>query len=147
MANRIRDATFSLDGETFHVSANKDPHTLHGGKIGFDKANWTVSSIGENSVTFQHISPAGDMGYPGTLIATATYSLADNGEVSILYTATTDKSTIVNLVNHSYFNLSLTVSGMSYSSSLHDNPSTARILSWTMCSPSMLLSTHLLTSS
>ena len=109
VANRIRDSTFSLDGETFHVSANKAPHTLHGGKVGFDKANWTVSSIGDNSVSFQHISSAGDMGYPGTLTATATYSLADNGEVTVQYTATTDKTTIVNLVNHSYFNLSLTV--------------------------------------
>ena len=110
MANRIRDSTFSLDGQPYTVSANKDPHTLHGGETGFNKANWTVTSTTDNSVTFQHVSPAGDMGYPGTLTATATYRLAESGEVEVEYTATTDSPTIVNLVNHSYFNLSKEVS-------------------------------------
>ncbi len=110
VANRIRDATFTLDGTTHHVSANASPHTLHGGETGFGKANWTALSTSENSVTFQHVSPSGDMGYPGTLTARVTYSLAENGEVGIEYTATTDSTTIVNLVNHAYFNLAQQVS-------------------------------------
>ena len=107
MANRIRDSKFTLDGAEFCVSANKDPHTLHGGAVGFDKANWTVQSYDPegSSVTFKHVSPAGDMGYPGTLTATAKYSLTESGEVMVQYNATTDTPTIVNLVNHTYFNL------------------------------------------
>lgn len=110
VANRIREAKFTLDGNNYKVSVNKSPHTLHGGKVGFDKANWKVLSTQENSVTFQHVSPSGDMGYPGTLTATATYGLTESGEVMVEYTATTDKPTIVNLVNHSYFNLAQKVS-------------------------------------
>lgn len=112
VANRIRDSTFSLDGQTFTVSANVSPHTLHGGEVGFNKANWEVLSTSDDSVTFQHVSPAGDMGYPGTLTARATYQLAESGEVKVQYTATTDVPTIVNLVNHSYFNLSNNVRKM-----------------------------------
>ena len=109
MANRMRDAKFSLDGSTYEVSANVPPHTLHGGKTGFNKADWSVLSVGEESVSLQHESPAGDMGYPGTLTAVATYTLTPAGEVKVEYTATTDKPTIVNLVNHTYFNLAQTV--------------------------------------
>lgn len=105
VANRIRDAKFTLDGQTHQISANVPPHTLHGGVIGFNKADWSVLSVGEESVCFQHVSPAGDMGYPGSLTATATYSLSEVGEVMVEYSATTDKPTIVNLVNHTYFNL------------------------------------------
>ena len=100
-----------MDGRTYTVSANKAPHTLHGGEVGFNKANWKVLSTTDNSVTFQHVSPSCDMGYPGTLTANATYQLCENGEVKVEYTATTDSPTIVNLVNHSYFNLSKSVSG------------------------------------
>ena len=109
VANRIRDAKFSLDGTTYHLSPNASPHTLHGGETGFNKANWTVLAVGENSVTFKHVSPDGDMGYPGTLEATVTYTLSENNEVTIVYQATSDSPTIVNLVNHTYFNLASTV--------------------------------------
>lgn len=107
VANRIRDSTFILDGETYELSANASPHTLHGGVVGFNKKNWTVRSVDEkgSSVTFEYTSPSGEMGYPGTLTATATYSLSESGEVKVQYTATTDATTIVNLVNHTYFNL------------------------------------------
>ena len=105
VANRIRDAKFILDGQTYEVSANVTPHTLHGGETGFNKADWSVLKVGEESVCFQHVSRAGDMGYPGTLTATVTYSLTSTGEVMVEYSATTDKPTIVNLVNHTYFNL------------------------------------------
>lgn len=114
VANRIRDAKFVLDGKVHSVSANKAPHTLHGGEEGFNKKNWTVRSKGENSVTFEYISPSGEMGYPGTLTATVCYSLAENGEVTVQYTATTDTPTIVNLVNHTYFNLAQKVWWVSY---------------------------------
>ncbi len=110
MANRIREASFVLDGEEYFVSANKSPHTLHGGENGFDKFDWSVSSVDENSVTFTHESPSGDMGYPGTLKAKATYTLTEDGQVKIEYEAVTDKPTIVNLVNHTYFNLAEKVS-------------------------------------
>jgi aldose 1-epimerase len=109
VANRIRDARFTLDGVTYNVSANKPPHTLHGGEEGFNKKNWTIKSIKGDSVTFEYTSPAGEMGYPGTLTATATYSLTASGEVKVQYTATTDKLTIANLVNHTYFNLAQAV--------------------------------------
>ncbi len=106
VANRIGDASFSVEGTKCSVSQNIPPHTLHGGVVGFNKANWIVEkTVGQNSVTFSHESPDGDMGYPGKVVAKATYTLTDEGEVLVEYEATTDKPTIVNLVNHAYFNL------------------------------------------
>ena len=105
VANRIRDATFTVEGQECHVSANIPPHTLHGGVVGFNKANWAVHSVGDNSVTFCLTSPDGDMSYPGEVVTKATYTLTEEGEVMVQYEATTDKPTIVNLVNHAYFNL------------------------------------------
>ena len=69
------------------------------------QANWTVKSTTSNSISMEHVSPSGDQGYPGTLTATVTYTLTDSNEVTITYGAVTDATTIVNLVNHTYFNL------------------------------------------
>lgn len=114
-ANRIAHATFSLDGTTYQVPANDGPNSLHGGNEGFDKRNWTVAAVDNEtvSVTFQLISPDGDQGYPGTLNVTATYQLDDNNRLSVEYTARSDAPTIVNLTNHVYWNLSGEGSGFS----------------------------------
>ncbi len=108
-ANRIGKGRFSLDGKTYQLALNNNGvAALHGGVKGFDKAVWKVLDVKRGavaSVTFGHVSPDGDEGYPGTLTATATYALDDNNQLTITYGATTDKPTIVNLTNHALFNL------------------------------------------
>ncbi|MGC4192863.1 MAG: aldose epimerase family protein [Thermomicrobiales bacterium] len=107
-ANRIRNAQFPLDGETVHVTANKAPHSAHGGARPFDKYVWDAEAVETEDgpgVRFTHVSPDGDEGYPGTLTATVTYTLTADDGLKLAYTATTDKLTVVNLTNHVYFNL------------------------------------------
>jgi aldose 1-epimerase len=105
VANRIANATFTLDGHTYKLEANNGPHSLHGGKKGFDKHAWHGEPAGGASVRLSRTSPDGEEGYPGNLKVTVTYTLTDNDELRIDYEATTDKATPVNLTNHSYFNL------------------------------------------
>ena len=109
VANRIGGAKFTLDGKEYVLAANNGVNHLHGGRKGFDKVVWKVKSTAQGpdsaSVTFSHFSPDGDEGYPGGLTVLVTYSLNDAGELRIDYSATTDKPTIINLTNHSYFNL------------------------------------------
>ena len=107
-ANRIAKGRFTLDGKHYQLPLNDGPNSLHGGSKGFDKVNWTVTRVTaapEPSVTMQYVSPDGDQGYPGTLTVTATYTLTDSNELKIDYRATTDKPTIVNISNHTYWNL------------------------------------------
>ena len=107
-ANRIAGARFMLDGRDYQVPVNDGGNALHGGTRGFDKQLWDVVAVGSGaaaSVTLRHVSPDGDMGYPGTLTVDATYALDGAGQLSIDYTATTDRSTIVNITNHAYWNL------------------------------------------
>ena len=107
-ANRIAHGQFILDGKTYQVPLNDGPHALHGGIKGFDKVNWHVIEItsgAEPSVTLQYVSPDGDMGFPGTLTVNATYTLNSNNQLSIDYSARTDKTTAVNISNHTYWNL------------------------------------------
>ena len=104
-ANRIRDGKFSLDGKQYQLTVNDGPNHLHGGVKGLDKAVWKIDAVGKDSVTLSTTSPDGDQGYPGTLKVTATYSLNDKNELKLEYRATTDKPTVLNLTNHSYFNL------------------------------------------
>ena len=107
-ANRIAKGRFLLDGQTYSVPVNDGPNSLHGGAKGFDKVNWTVVSVSSRpnpSVTFRYVSPDGDQGYPGSLTVTATYTLNDKNELSVDYRATTNKPTIINLSNHTYWNL------------------------------------------
>ncbi|MET0462338.1 MAG: aldose epimerase family protein [Chitinophagaceae bacterium] len=105
-ANRISGATFELDGKVYQLSLNEKVNQLHGGWEGFDRKIWQVDNASSSSVTFSYLSADGEEGYPGNLRATVKYSLADNNTLLIEYRAETDKPTIVNLTNHSYFNLS-----------------------------------------
>jgi aldose 1-epimerase len=108
-ANRIAKGRFSLDGKTYSLATNDHGNHLHGGPKGFDKVLWSIESIKSASpatAVFSYTSPDGEEGYPGTLHVTATYSLDDAATLRVEFKATTDKSTIVNISNHSYFNLS-----------------------------------------
>ncbi|MES2781846.1 MAG: aldose epimerase family protein [Pseudomonadota bacterium] len=107
VANRIAGARFTLDGQEFVVPANDAVNSLHGGDVGFDKVNWTITACDEDalSVTLSLVSPDGDQGYPGTLKVSATYQLTDDDALSVRYQATTDAPTVVNLSNHAYWNL------------------------------------------
>lgn len=104
MAGRIANARFVLDGVTHQLSANDPPNHLHGGFRGFHRCLWETRSIDSSRVIFQRVSPAGEEGYPGTLVVGVTYALSDAG-LHIEYDATTDAPTHVNLTQHSYFNL------------------------------------------
>jgi aldose 1-epimerase len=107
-ANRIANARFSLDGKVYTLPANDGTNSLHGGGDGFDRANWTVASVKSGpvaSVALSHKSPDGHLGYPGNLDVTVTYTLDEKGDLGIVFEATTDKPTIVNMTNHALFNL------------------------------------------
>jgi aldose 1-epimerase len=113
-ANRIAGAAFALDGVSYRLSANDGINSLHGGRRGFDKVLWAVSKVRsgpEASVTLTYVSPDGDEGYPGELRVAVTYSLDDHDALSIRYEATTSKSTVINLSNHSLFNMAGAESG------------------------------------
>jgi aldose 1-epimerase len=106
--NRIANARFPLDGKEFKLSANENGNTLHGGAKGFDKVVWTgkdASGPDGPAVELMYLSPNGEEGFPGNLAVTVRYTLTDNNELKLHYTATTDQTTVVNLTNHSYFNL------------------------------------------
>ncbi|WNO55207.1 aldose epimerase family protein [Stakelama saccharophila] len=108
-ANRVARGTFVIDGKTYHTPLNDGDNTLHGGTKGFDKVLWDVVGTRDDdtaSVTMRYVSPDGDMGYPGKLTVNATYALDDHDQLTITYTATTTKPTVVNISNHSYWNLS-----------------------------------------
>ena len=104
VANRIANAKFSLDGQTYSLAANRAPNHLHGGVRGFDKRVWSGAPSG-SGVTFAYTSVDGEEGYPGTLRVTVTYRLTNANELRIDYTATTNRATPINLTNHSFFNL------------------------------------------
>ncbi len=111
VANRIAKGRFTLDGKTYTLAANENPNSLHGGIVGFDRIVWRAQALDSPegpSVVFHHVSPDGDEGFPGTLSVRMTYTLTNGNELRILYEATTDKATPVNLTNHSFFNLACT---------------------------------------
>lgn len=101
--NRIAKGQFTIDGKQSQVPVNNHGQSLHGGLVGFDSKLWTAKQI-ENGVELTLVSPDGDQGYPGTLTAHVRYVLHSN-ELRIDYSATTNKPTVTNLTNHSYFNL------------------------------------------
>lgn len=106
--NRIGQATFTLNGVAYTLAQNNGQNHLHGGLKGFDKVVWAVKELPDADhpgLELSYTSPDGEEGYPGTLAVTVVYTLTANNALRIEYTATTDKDTIVNLTNHSYFNL------------------------------------------
>ncbi|MFD0659290.1 aldose epimerase family protein [Thermocatellispora tengchongensis] len=103
--NRIAGGRFTLDGVTYTLARNQEPNHLHGGEQGFDKRLWSVHEADDVTLTLSYTSPDGEEGYPGTLTATVTYEVTPQDELRITYAATTDAPTVVNLTNHSYFNL------------------------------------------
>lgn len=108
-ANRIAHAKFSLDGVEYTLAKNHGEHHLHGGNHGFDKQMWAVQEVNEENAAglrLFYVSEDGEEGYPGRLSVTVTYRLTEKNELRIDYYATTDKKTVINLTNHSYFNLS-----------------------------------------
>jgi len=106
VANRIASGRFKIAAEDYQVTKNyKGQYHLHGGLIGFDRVVWDILSVNEDGVTLQHISPAGHEGYPGELTTRVDFSLAENGSFRIYVEARCDKTTIVNVSNHAYFNL------------------------------------------
>ncbi len=107
-ANRIAKGRFTLNGEQYTLAVNNGANALHGGLKGFDKKIWRAKNVSSDdgpAVEMTYVSPDGEEGYPGTLTATVTYSLSNDNEVRIHYKATTDADTVLNLTNHSYFNL------------------------------------------
>jgi aldose 1-epimerase len=106
--NRIGGARFQLNGKEYVLAANEGRNHLHGGNIGFDKVVWNAAEMQQGDgvgLRLTYLSKDGEEGYPGNLDCTVTYSFNDKNELSIDYSATTDRPTVVNLTNHSYFNL------------------------------------------
>src|SRR5207248_3129551 len=103
--NRIAKGRFTLNGTEYKLAQNNGENHLHGGIRGFDKVVWKARTTGPQSLELASSSNDGEEGYPGNLTSTVIYTLTDNNELKIDYSATTDKDTIVNLTNHSYFNL------------------------------------------
>ena len=108
-ANRIGGAKIVLNGVEYPLAPNNRPNHIHGGKKGFDKVVWRLEEIkgdgSEAAVKLSYVSQDGEEGYPGNLACSVTYTLTKNNELKISYEAETDKTTVVNLTNHSYFNL------------------------------------------
>jgi aldose 1-epimerase len=109
LANRLANGSFVLDGLRCQIDTNDGPNSLHGGSLGFDKRLWQVAELLTDpdwcSVVLEYTSEAGEMGFPGRLTVLAGYTLTTDGVLRIEYTAETDAPTVVNLTNHSYWNL------------------------------------------
>jgi aldose 1-epimerase len=107
-ANRVADAKFTLNGAGYALAANDGANSLHGGNKGFDKRVWSAENVERNGIVgvqLSYLSPDGEEGYPGNLAVSVTYTLTDNNEIRIDYNAASDAPTVINLTNHSYFNL------------------------------------------
>src|SRR5208337_3162510 len=113
-ANRIANGHFTLDGKEYHLALNNGPNTLHGGRIGFNRKVWkaeVLPGMTAAAVRFTYLSKDGEENYPGNLNVSVTYTLTNTDELKLQYTAETDKDTVLNITNHSYFNLSGTDTG------------------------------------
>jgi len=108
VGNRIADARFELDGNTYTLAANDGPHHLHGGRKGWDKVAWDAEAIETlygPAVKLSYVSKDGEEGYPGTVRAAVEYVLTNDNELRVTMEATTDKATPINMVHHTYWNL------------------------------------------
>jgi aldose 1-epimerase len=103
--NRIAKGKFKIDGKEYQSSINNPPNSLHGGKLGYQTIVWDGKQVDSSTVEFTYLSKDMEEGYPGNLNVKVTYSLTDNNEFKAVYEATTDKTTVVNLTNHAFFNL------------------------------------------
>ena len=116
-ANRIAKGRFTLNGKVYQLATNDGPNALHGGIKGFDKHLWTIADVASGprsaAVTLTYVSPDGEEGYPGTMKVSATFVLTETDELRVTYRATSDRATIANITNHSYFNLAGQASGVS----------------------------------
>ena len=109
--NRIADGKFELDGVEYTLARNNPPNHLHGGPNGFHNVVWDAQLISDQQLRLQYFSSDGEEGYPGNLQIQVDYSLNDENELMIDYTATTDQKTVINLTNHAFFNLAGAASG------------------------------------
>lgn len=105
-ANRIKDGKITIDGTEYQLPQNNNGHCLHGGPTGWQYQVYDVVECDEQHVKFELVSPAGDNGFPGNVTAWATYRLTEDNAVDCVYEAETDEATVINMTNHSYFNLS-----------------------------------------
>jgi len=106
-ANRIAKGTYKVDGVEYHAALNNNGQSLHGGLKGFDKVVWEAKVLpGDSSIQLNYVSKDGEEGYPGNLSVQVVYTLTAHNSIQIEYTAKTDKTTVINLTNHAYFNLS-----------------------------------------
>ena len=124
--NRIANASFELDGQTYALPPNDDPNTLHGGDVGFDDRVWEATDVSDDddaALALRLVSQDGDQGFPGTLTTTVTYSLDSDSRLTVHYEATTDAPTVVNLTQHTYWNLAGEGSGTVYDQELQINAS------------------------
>jgi len=103
--NRIAKGKFTLDGKAYQLTINNGPNTLHGGTHGFQSKAWNAEKLNDSTIVFSCLSKDGEEGFPGNLNVKVTYQLMDQNELKISYEATTDKTTVVNLTNHAFFNL------------------------------------------
>ena len=104
--NRIKDGLFTLDDVVYQLPQNNNGHCLHGGPDGYHNQVWNAEQVDAQTLKLTYLSKDGEAGFPGNLKITVTYKLTNQNEIDIQYEATTDKPTVVNLTNHSYFNLS-----------------------------------------
>ena len=111
VANRIGNGEFQLGGRTYELTRNDGQNTLHGGRDFYNKRIWKTGKTGEDHVEFLLDSPSGDQGFPGNVKISVTYTLTKDNEIKIQYRAVPDADTLINLNNHSYFNLSGHASG------------------------------------
>lgn len=134
--NRIGAGRFTLDGKTYALSVNDGENSLHGGTSGFDRAVWDVEPFTDGpdvGLRLSRTSPDGEMGYPGTLAVQVRYTLTERGEWRIDYEATTDRTTVVNLTHHVYWNLAGEGSGP-----VHDHELTIAAGHYTPVDPGLI---------
>lgn len=110
--NRIAQGKFSLDGEEYTLPQNNNGHCLHGGPQGYHTRVWDANQLNNQALELTYLSADGEAGFPGNVNIKVTYTLTDDNAIDIAYEATTDKKTVINLTNHSYFNLSGTTASI-----------------------------------